>query len=60
MYEYAKTKTDESEFPFLKICRDECDVNTKYSKNFIQYLDPSDFENNKPTIYGKKRVILDV
>jgi len=60
MYEYAKTKTDDSEFPFLKICRDECEINKKYSKNFIQYLDPYDFENHNQTTYGKKRIIHDV
>jgi hypothetical protein len=45
MYDYAKTPLNEyDDFPFMKICRDECDIQKKYSKNFIMYLDPNEFK----------------
>lgn len=44
MYDFAKTQKNEyDDFPFFKVCRDECPNDKKYSKNFIDYLDADVF-----------------
>lgn len=43
MYEYCKTKDNDDDLPFMKICIAECPIEKKFSKNFLEYLDPEEF-----------------
>jgi DNA polymerase III delta prime subunit len=43
MYEFAKEDENPRTPSFLKICTYECPKDKKYSRNFIEYLDPKDF-----------------
>lgn len=43
MYEYAKTKEDDDDVTFLKLCCYECPATKKFSKNWLEYLNPKEF-----------------
>jgi hypothetical protein len=44
MYEYAKGYDHNPHAPtFLKVCTYECPANVKFSRNFVEYLDPKEF-----------------
>jgi len=51
MYRYAKTKEDDNDIPFFKICCYEVPDNKKFSRNWLEYLNPDDFQTGtKPEI----------
>lgn len=43
MYQHAKERTEDEDLSFLKICTYECPLAKKFSRNFLEYLDPKDF-----------------
>lgn len=43
MYEYAKQKEEDDDVTFLKLCCYECPASKKFSKNWLDYLDPKRF-----------------
>jgi hypothetical protein len=43
MYKYAKQKDDPKECNFLKICTYEVPIERKFSKNFLDYINPVNF-----------------
>jgi hypothetical protein len=43
MYEYAKTQEEPNDVTFLKICTYHCPMDKKFSRNWIQYLNPNEF-----------------
>lgn len=43
MYRYAKTKKNDEDIPFFKICCYEVPDDKKFSRNWIGYLNPDDF-----------------
>lgn len=45
MYNYCKKKDDPTDIPFMKITCYEVDDDKKYSKGFLEYLNPEDFQN---------------
>jgi hypothetical protein len=47
MYDYAKTPTFKGEPTMLKIETGVCAINKKFSRNFLEYLNPHDFEKGK-------------
>jgi hypothetical protein len=51
MYRYAKKKENDEDIPFLKICCYECPDDKKFSKEWLNFLNPDEFKNtsNEPT-----------
>lgn len=47
MYDYAKVQDFKDEPTFLKINTGVCPVNNKFSRNFLEYLNPLDFETKQ-------------
>jgi hypothetical protein len=43
MYYYCKEKEDENDIDFMKVCTYETPMHEKFSKNWLEYLDPNDF-----------------
>jgi hypothetical protein len=43
MYEYSQQKDEPTDITFLKICTYECPRNKKFSRMFLEYLDPDTF-----------------
>jgi hypothetical protein len=43
MYNYAKEKDSPKEVTFLKLCTYEVPPDKKFSRNFLEFLDPKDF-----------------
>jgi hypothetical protein len=54
MYAHCKEKEDDEDMPFMKICTYECPMDKKFSKYFLDYLNPEDFR--KEDIKQTKRV----
>jgi hypothetical protein len=44
MYEYCKEEREEDEINFMKICTYQCAKDKKFSRNFLDYLNPDDFK----------------
>lgn len=44
MYEHAKHKEEDDDVNFLKLCCYECPPNKKFSKNWLEYLNPREFQ----------------
>jgi hypothetical protein len=49
MYQFAKQKRDPHEMNFMKIRCYEGDPKTKFSRNFLDYLDPANFGAEGPS-----------
>lgn len=47
MYDYCKLASYPSEPTAMKINTGVCDINKKFSRNFLEYIDPRDFEKSK-------------
>jgi hypothetical protein len=43
MYHHCKEKEDKDDMNFMKICTYESPLNEKFSKNFLNYLNPTDY-----------------
>jgi len=43
MYDYALTKKYDNDLPFLKVNCEKCPDDKKFSRNFLDYLDPDKF-----------------
>ena len=55
MYEHCKEKESENDLPFMKICTIECEREKKFSKYFLDYLNPDDYY--VAPIKGSKKAI---
>jgi hypothetical protein len=56
MYQYCKKDEDNGEIDFMKICTYHTKPDKKISCNFLDYLDPRDFPDEKPKRGRKKKV----
>lgn len=54
MYDYAKQQTEPNEINFLKICTYHCPIEKKFSKNWGEYLSPSNFLSKEEKKLMKK------
>jgi hypothetical protein len=43
MYHYSKETEDKNDINFMKICTYECPKNERFSKNWLEYLNPDEF-----------------
>jgi hypothetical protein len=43
MYNFCKQKNDTDDMNFMKVCTYEVPLDKKFSKNFLEYLNPNDF-----------------
>ena len=55
MYDYAKQQTEPNEINFLKICTQHCPIEKKFSKNWGEYLSPSNFLSKEEKMLMKKK-----
>lgn len=44
MYQFCKKKRNDDEIPFMKICTYECPIEKKFSREWLEYLNPDDFK----------------
>jgi hypothetical protein len=44
MFLNATTPRDAEDMPFFKICTFQCPIKQKFSRDFLEYLDPADFQ----------------
>jgi hypothetical protein len=51
MYRYAKEVRKEGEMNFMKICAYECPIDKKFSRNWLDYLNPKDFVHSDGIIH---------
>lgn len=56
MYRYAKKKENDEDIPFLKICCYECPDDKKFSKKWLEYLNPDEFKNKKEDVIHNKNI----
>lgn len=56
MYRYAKKKENDDDIPFLKICCYECPDDKKFSKKWLEYLNPDEFKNKKKDVKHNKNI----
>ena len=49
MYEHAKRKESPDDITFLKVCCYEVPLNRKFSRGFLEYLDPNAFTQVQPS-----------
>jgi hypothetical protein len=47
MYAHCKEKEDDEDMPFMKICTYEVPEKKKFSKYFLEYLDPEEFRDKE-------------
>lgn len=47
MYEFCKEEDEPNEINFMKICTYHCPLNKKFSRNWLDYLNPNDFPSSK-------------
>lgn len=56
MYRYAKKKENDEDIPFLKICCYECPDDKKFTKKWLEYLNPDEFKNKKEDVIHNKNI----
>lgn len=60
MYQYCKQKIDPNDINFMKITTYETEPDKKVSKNWLEYLNPSEFVVEKKVRRGRKQISIDI